>query len=93
MPIFFLTFSDQRYLWPNDLGLEFASLEHAYLQVCAAIPEVARDLLADRQDPLTASCDICDDHGRVLMTVPFTDVLSASAERLGGRCPGPRDKA
>lgn len=79
--MFYFHFDDGRETFPSDLGLEFADLEQAYLEVCAAIPAMARDLLIRRQDPLAASFAIADAGGRTLMTVPFTDVLSPSEWR------------
>lgn len=81
MPTFFFHFSDGRRKLPSDLGLQFASLDQAYIEVCRTIPEIARELLIKRQDPLAASCTIADAKGRTLMTVPFTDVLSPSEWR------------
>lgn len=96
MPIFYLHFSDGQRWLPDDLGLEFVSLEQAYLEVCAAMPRMAQDLLIKRQDPLAASYRIADAHGRVLMEVPFTDVLPPSQWRRSQarRRPhgGPRSK-
>ena len=81
MPAFYVHFSDGRQSYPSELPIEFAGLEQAYLGVCAGIPEMAQELLIKRQDPLVASYTITDTHGRYLMTVPFTDVLSASEWR------------
>ena len=82
MPIFHLHFCDGRQTFPSDVGIEFPDLEKAYLQVCVAIPDIARDLLLKRQDPLGASYIITDGAGRFLMTVPFTDVLSPAEWRI-----------
>ena len=82
MQTFYLHFNDGRQTVPNDLGLEFANLEQAYLAVCAAIPEFAKELLVKRRDPLAASYIIVDAEGRILMTVPFSEVLSPSEWRL-----------
>lgn len=82
MPTFYFHFHDGRRLFPNDLGVEYADLEQAFLGACAAIPGMAGDLLVKRQDPLAASYTIADGKGRVLMTVPFQEVLSPSDWRL-----------
>ncbi|WP_237481234.1 DUF6894 family protein [Lichenibacterium dinghuense] len=96
MPIFFCHFSDGQRWLDDDLGLDFPDLEHAYLEVCTAIPRMAQDLLIKRLDPLAASYRIADAAGRVLMEVPFTDVLLPSQWRLAKarRRPheGPRSK-
>lgn len=82
MPTFYLHFSDGRQTFLSDLGTECDSLEEAYLEVCGSIPEMAHDLLIARKDPLAASFTIADSRGRIVMTVPFTDVLSPSEWRL-----------
>ncbi len=56
--------------------IEFASLEDAYLHVCGAIPDAAQQLLLDGETPLDCAFVIADGHGRTLMEVPFTEVLS-----------------
>lgn len=82
MPTFFVHFNDGRQTFPSELGLEFDSLEQAYLSAHASIPDMARDLLIKRQDPFVASFIIADTKGRYLMTVPFTEVLSPAEWRL-----------
>lgn len=100
MPTFFFHFSDDCEPLPHDLGLQFADLEQAYLELCAAIPKMASELLVQRKNPLAASCRIASAHGQVLMTVPFTNVLKPSEWRLpkatqrphgGPRSPHARD--
>lgn len=60
MPIFFFHFSDGRTLFPDDVGITSSNLEHAYLDICAPIPEMARELLIKRKDPLAAAYTIFD---------------------------------
>jgi PAS domain-containing protein len=81
MPTFYFHFSDGHQTKPDDLGIEFVNLEQAYLEVCAAIPDIARDLLIERHDPLAASFKIADSSGRILMSVPFTEMLSGAEWR------------
>ena len=96
MPTFYLHFIDGRETLFQDDGMEFDDLEQAYLAVCAAIPDMARERLIKRQDPLDAAYSIADHQGRILMTVPFTDVLSPSEWKItkARRRPhgGPRSK-
>jgi len=82
MPVFYFHYSDGRRSYQDEVGLEFGSLEEAYLDVCASIPEAARDLLIKRMDPLSPSYKIADARGRVLLDVPFTDILAPSEWRL-----------
>lgn len=82
MPTFFFHFNDGHQTSPDELGLYFPDLEAAYLEVCATIPSMAQDILINRKDPLAASYTITDQRGQILMTVPFTDVLSPSEWHL-----------
>jgi hypothetical protein len=60
---------------PGFAPIEFASLEAAYCDVCAGIPETAGALLREGLDPMACSYLICDPAGAILMDVPFTDLL------------------
>lgn len=82
MPLFHFHYDDGRRSYEDTVGLEFENLEEAYLDICASIPETARDLLIERRDPLSPSYRIADAHGRTLMTVPFTDILAPSEWRI-----------
>lgn len=61
----------------DEIGIEFVDLDAAYLDVCKAIPDSARDLLREGKDPMACAYAIHDEAGRLLMDVPFTDVLSS----------------
>ena len=82
MPKFYFHLNDGQNTVLDEIGLQFADLEAAYLEACATIPGVAQESLINRKDPLAASFIIADRKGRTLMTVPFTDVLSPSEWRL-----------
>ena len=82
MPQFKLHFLFRQDVEPDDIGVEFRDLHHAYLEVCKAIPDIARDLLAEGRDPLACTYIICDEDGRPLMDVPFEDVLSPAELHL-----------
>lgn len=74
---------------PDDLGLDLSDIHHAYLEVCKAIPDEARDLLIQGEDPLRWCYAIYDQKGRHLMEVPFADVLSPSEWRRRPALRGP----
>lgn len=76
MPSFLFHFRSRTEVHPDDTGLECRDLHHAYLEVCRTIPDMARDLLVQGQDPLACSYVICDAKGVRLMEVPFAEVLS-----------------
>lgn len=75
----------------GDLG--FASVEDAYLDACAAIPEAAGEELRARRNPFHCAFLIADQAGTVLLEVPFTDLLLPS-ERVPARPrPAPEPRA
>jgi hypothetical protein len=61
--------------------MEFSSVEAACCDVVAAIPDVAADMLRDGIDPMQCAYLIYDEHGTLLMEVPFTDLLRTVAKR------------
>ncbi len=67
---------------PDDIGVDFRDLHHAYLEACKAIPDLARDMLVEGQDPLACSLLICDEADRQLIEVLFSEVLSPAKWRL-----------
>jgi hypothetical protein len=58
--------------------LSFNSLEEAYLDACAAIPDTAADLLRKRRNPFRCAYIISDESGRFLLNIPFHEVLPPS---------------
>lgn len=82
MPIFRFHLRRRKTIDPDDHGIEFRDFEQAYLEACQAIPDVARDLLVQGVDPITCAYVICDEQGRYLADVPFTEVLPPSKWRL-----------
>lgn len=82
MPIFKLHLRRHGTVEPDDVGVEFHDLHHAYLDACKAIPDEARDMLAKGQDPMACAFLICDDQGRQLLEVRFDEVLSPAEWRL-----------
>lgn len=63
-------------------SLQFESLEEAYLDACAAIPDTAADLLRRRRNPFHCAFVISGEDGGLLLEIPFTDILPPS-ERDG----------
>ena len=60
---------------PDELGVELPDLDTAYLEAFAAAQSMWAELLAERSDPLLRSFEIADESGRVLLTLPFREVL------------------
>ncbi|MCJ2104418.1 hypothetical protein MKK70_03255 [Methylobacterium sp. E-041] len=60
----------------DEIGLEFADLDAAYLEVCRAILDMAAELARSGHDPMPYAFEITDDDGLLLMDVPFREMLS-----------------
>ena len=59
----------------DELGLELPDLETAYLEAFRGAQEMWTELLAEGFDPFSRAFEIADADGRVLLTVPFREVL------------------
>jgi CheY-like chemotaxis protein len=68
---------------PDEIGLEIADLETAYLEAFKAAQEMWAELISERCDPLIRSFEIADEHGRVLLTLPFREVLERARGPAG----------
>ena len=75
MPRFFFHLRSPAGTERDDVGLEFADLETAYLDACATIPAMSADLVRENADPSRHVFEITDEADRVLMTVPFLEIL------------------
>jgi hypothetical protein len=75
MPRFFFHFTSQGDVSRDEVGTEFPSLEAAYLDSCQSALEMSIDKLRVRDDPTNDSVEIADESGRLLMTIPFSEVL------------------
>lgn len=89
MPLFQLHLRRSATIEPDDAGMEFRDLHHAYLEVCRAIPDTARDMLAAGCDPMACAFIICDAGGRRLLEVRFDEILSPAEWRLRRARRGP----
>ncbi|WP_336485735.1 DUF6894 family protein [Methylobacterium nigriterrae] len=75
MPRYFFHLRTVAGLQRDEEGLEFAGLEPAYLDACRAIPDMTADLMRKGQAPASSTFEITDDAGRLLMEVPFSEIL------------------
>src|ERR1700757_2566168 len=75
MPRFFFHFTSQDAVSRDEVGTVFPSLEAAYLDVCQSALEMSIDKLRVRDDPANDSVEITDESGRLLMDIPFSEVL------------------
>jgi hypothetical protein len=78
MPRFHFHFRKGREVEPDPEGLQFPDLETAYLEAFQAATEIWAEMLQRREDPRDLSVDIRDSGGRVLLTLPFSEVLAAT---------------
>jgi hypothetical protein len=67
---------------PDEIGLEFANLETAYLEAFRAAREMWTELLAERSNPLIRAFEIADEDGQILLTLPFREVLDVCKPTL-----------
>lgn len=77
---FFLHLKSPDAIDRDDIGLACEDLEHAYLQACEAIPDVAAEILRNRRDPMKYSFLIENEAGERLMTVPFSELVQEKPE-------------
>jgi hypothetical protein len=75
MPRFFFHFTSQNDVSRDEVGTVFPSLEAAYLDSCQSALEMSIDKLRAREDPMNDSVEIADESGRLLMNIPFSEVL------------------
>jgi hypothetical protein len=67
----------------DELGVELPDLDAAYLEAFQAAQGMWGELLAERSDPLIRSFEIADASGRVLLTLPFREVLERARKPAG----------
>ena len=75
-----------RELSPDEIGIDMPDLDTAYLEAFQAAQAMWAELLAERLDPMLRSFEIADSDGRVLLILPFREVLER-ASRPTGRMP------
>jgi hypothetical protein len=79
MPRFFFNLSSEGNVSMDETGMDFPSLETAYLDACEAILEMGIEKLRARQDPSKDMFEIADGQRNVLMQVPFSEALRPAA--------------
>lgn len=82
MPWFYFHLRGPKGLEQDTTGLELAGIEAAYLGACKAIPGMSADLIHEAKNPIRYSFEITDAAGRVLMEVPFPEVLDPVLVRV-----------
>lgn len=75
MPQFYFHLCTPKGLERDRVGLDWPSLDAAYLEACRTIPGLCADLLHEGTAPLACAFVICDAAGSALMEVPFSERL------------------
>ncbi len=85
MPLFFFHLAGPDENSPDSEGVEFASVEDAFLDVHRAVLDISFDMLRRQRDPHRYRFDVRDSSGRLLFELPFSEVLRPSPVARGGR--------
>jgi hypothetical protein len=78
VPHFYFHIKNGRELERDTEGLDFPSLEAAYLEAFKAATELWGELLARREDPRRLAFEICDTAGNQLLKLPFAEILQST---------------
>jgi hypothetical protein len=82
MPRFYFHLRTDQGVSRDTDGIDFESINEAYLDAFRAATDLWRELLHARKDPRLHAFEITDASGEVLVVLPFTEVLdTASAPR------------
>lgn len=77
MPRFFFDFRQAGVLTRDNEGLEFATVEHAYLEAAEGAREMWGEFLRKRQDPRRCSFEVRNQGDQLLFVFQFQEVLDA----------------
>ena len=75
MPVYFFHLQTPSRFERDEVGLDCADLEAAYLQACHAMPGLTADFLRDGRNPMEHAFEIADAEGSVLLELPFTELV------------------
>jgi hypothetical protein len=75
MPLYFFHLSTPGAYSHDDLGIEYADVETAYLGAYQAALDIGLELLRERTDPSRHVFEIMDQDGQMLFELPFSEVL------------------
>ena len=81
MPRFFFDFHQGADRRPDTEGIEFASVEQAYLEAVRAVQDMWSEFLRQRQDPRRCVFEICNDQHELLLVLPFREVMDSCTDR------------
>lgn len=75
MPLFFFHFIEGDERCEDELGLQFASAEAAYLEAVATAQGMWTELLMRRSNPSRCAFEIANDGGELLFRLDFAELL------------------
>lgn len=90
MPRFHFNLREGGHLSLDDLGIEFSSLDEAYLEAFHAAQEIWVERVRERRTSRDCAFEITDGAGVLLLTLPFEEVMEQSKPSRpvsGGRSP------
>ena len=93
MPRFYFDYRQGEEPVRDMQGIELASTEAAYLEVCEAVQEMWSDLLKKRCDPRRCRFEVRDTNRELLFIFPFQEVIDNCLDREPARPPGGVDRA
>lgn len=85
MPRFYFHLRGLKGLERDDIGLELANVEAAYLGACQAVPGMSTDLIYETANPTRYAFEITGASGDLLIEVPFTEVLDRGRKPIAPR--------
>ncbi len=85
MALFFFHFIDGDDRCEDEIGIELASAETAYLEAIAGAQGMWAELLANRRNPSRCAFEIADRQGNKLFRIDFSELLES--------CPAPELRA
>jgi len=75
MPRFFFHFTSHDEVGRDEIGTVFPSLEAAYLDAYEAVLGISFEKLRAQDDPTNDGVEIADEGGRILIHIPFSEIL------------------
>ena len=81
MPRFFFDFRQTGHLVPDSEGIEFDSVEQAYLEAFKSAQDMWSELLKERRDPRRCFFEVRCAEGDLLFIFPFQEVMDSCTDR------------
>lgn len=75
MPKFFFHYREDNDYSTDEQGIEFESVEDAYLNAYEGAVDMWGELLKERRDPRRSAFEVTNDKGQLLFVFPFTEAL------------------